>query len=88
MQIIEDKDEEIESLYFSRKMSVDNGTKLLEIKKRLENEIKELKNNCAKSNKDVELKYTCDKCDDYFKSAGLIRRHNKNEHEIALFRPW
>ena len=76
MQIIKEKDEEIE-------ISADNGTKLLEIKKHLENEIKELKDNGAKSSIDVELKYSCNKCDNNFKTAGLLRRHIKNEHEIA-----
>ena len=83
MEIIEKKDEEIESLFLSRKMSVDNGKKLLEIKKHLENEIKELKDNGAKSSIDVELKYSCNKCDNNFKTAGLLRRHIKNEHDIA-----
>ena len=83
MKIIKEKDEEIESLYLTGKITVDNGTKLLEINKQLEKEVRELKTNCVKSNKDDELKYSCDKCDNSFKTAGLQRRHIKNEHGIA-----
>ena len=39
--------------------------------------------------KDCEYNYQCDECLKIFKTAGLLRRHNKNDHEkFAYLRPW
>lgn len=75
------KDEEIKRLTITRKISVENGTKLHERNKSLEKELKELK---EKKNSLIPLKdlpYPCDKCDRTFKTAGLLVKHVKNDHE-------
>ena len=88
IQIIKETDEEIESLFILRKVSLENTTKLLEIKKMLKKEIIELKETCENSSKDDAVRYQCDKCEHNFKTAGLLRRHIKNEHDkFALVIP-
>ena len=75
------KNMEIKSLMFSRKVSVDNGMKLQRINQQLEKEVKDLKVKLKVSSKESKQPFPCDKCDSSYKTAGLLIRHVKTEHE-------
>ena len=69
IQSIKEKDDETEGLFISRKISVENTAKLLEIKRiQFEKHIRESEEKCEKSNKDDEGKYQCEKCDQHSKN--------------------
>ena len=75
------KDEEISRLIVTRKICVENATKLQEKNRRLENEIKELKEKTNPSESEKHLPFPCDKCHLTFKTAGLLIKHVKTDHE-------
>ena len=75
------KDKEIGSLTLTNRMSVENGTKLQKTNQQLEQELQELKIKNKTSSKDSELPYPCDKCSSTYKTAGLLIKHVKSEHE-------
>ena len=74
------KNEEIKSLGLTRKICVDNATKLQIANQKLENEIEELKLNKTAPIDDIKLPYPCDKCNSTFKSAALLIKHVKRDH--------
>ena len=71
----------MKSLMFSRKVSVDNGTKLKKLKQQLEKEVKDLKVKMKIVSAESNQPFPCDKCDSPNKTAGFIIRHVKTEHE-------
>ena len=82
------KNQEIKSLILTRKICVENATKLQQVNQQLEKEIEELKLKKTAPNKESKLPYPCDKCDFTFKTAGLLIRHVKSDHEnMPVFRP-
>ena len=82
------KDEEIKNLNFTRKLSVENEVKLQRINQQLEMEVKDLKSKSKGSSKESQLPYPCDKCESTFKTAGLLIRHVKSQHEnLPVSRP-
>ena len=74
------KDEEIQRLTCTRKISVENGIRLHEKNRKLESEIKELKEKKGHSSTKNNLPYPCDKCDSNFKTPGLLLKHVKSNH--------
>ena len=75
------KDMEIKSLMFTRKVCVDNASKLQKTNINLEKEIKDLKQKIEKDCTESVLPYPCDKCDLTYKTAGLLVRHVRKEHQ-------
>ena len=77
------KNLEIKSLTFSRKISVDNVTKLQRFNQELQQEIKDLKvqKKIACKENESDNPYPCDKCNKNYKTAGLLVKHVKIEHE-------
>ena len=75
------KDEEIRSLAQSKRISVENETKLQKNNHLLQKEVQELKMKYKTSSTDGELLYPCDKCTSTFKTAGLLIKHVKSQHE-------
>ena len=81
------KNEEIKSSILTRKISVENETKLQQLNQTLEKEIEEIKVKNAPT-KESKLPYPCHKCECTFKTAGLLIRHVKNDHEnTPVYRP-
>jgi DNA repair exonuclease SbcCD ATPase subunit len=80
---IELKNQEIKSLTLTRKIGVESTVKLKQINEQLEKEIGELKLKENVPNKESfpKLPYPCDKCESTFKSAGLLIKHVKSEHQ-------
>ena len=64
---------------------MDNLTKLQKFNQQMQNEISDLKEknkvNCKEQENESELPYPCDKCNSSYKTAGLLVKHVKNEHE-------
>ena len=86
---VKQKDNEIENLYLILKNNTLKGTEMLKVNEELEKEVEELKEISKNPIKECEYNYQCDECLKRFKTAGLLRRHNKNDHEkLALLRPW
>ena len=79
------KDMEIKSLISTRRVCVENASKLLKTNQKLENEIKDLKVNNKVPCKENEKPYPCDKCDSTFKTASLLVKHVTREHEYLPF---
>ena len=75
------KDMEIKSLIFTRKISVDNASKLQRINIKIEKEIKDLKEKIRDDCTESALPYPCDKCDLTFQTTGLLVRHVRKEHQ-------
>jgi chromosome segregation ATPase len=75
------KDDEIKNLNITRKLSADNEIKLRRINLQLEKEMKDLKSQSIGSSNQTQLPYPCDKCEATFKTAGLLIRHVKSEHQ-------
>ena len=73
------KNEEIKSLILTRKVSVENATKLQHLNQTLEKEIEEIKVKNAPT-KESKLPYPCDKCECTFRTAGLLIKHVKSDH--------
>ena len=72
------KDEEIRSLVLSKRIKVENETKLQKNNHLLQKEVQELKMKYKTSSTDGELLYPCDKCTSTFKTAGLLIKHVKS----------
>ena len=81
---VKQKDTEIENLYLIFKKNSDNGTEMLKVNEKLDKKVKELKVVITNSVGEGENKYQCDNCENGFKTAGLLRRHHKNEHEKKI----
>lgn len=82
------KDDEIKNLNITRKLIADNEIKLRRINLQLEKEVKDLKSQSIGSSKQSQLPYPCDKCESTFKTAGLLIRHVKSEHQnLPVTRP-
>ena len=79
---VKQKDNEIENLYLIIKNNTLKGTEMLKVNEKLEKEVEELKEISKNPIKECEYNYQCDECLKRFKTAGLLRRHNKNDHEI------
>ena len=76
------KDNEIESLVLTRKVSLEYVGKLQKINQDLEQRMKDLKS------KETKLPFPCDRCDSTFQTAGKLIRHVKSEHEnLPVLRP-
>ena len=72
----------------TRKICVENATKLKAKIEKLEKELKELKEKGKPSNAEKDLPYPCDKCDDTYKTAGLLIKHVKDVHtNLLAYRP-
>ena len=76
------KDEEIKSLNLTRKVSLENTTKLQQLNQKLEKEIEEVKVRKNPPTKETKLAYPCDKFECTFRTAGLLIKHVKSDHEI------
>ena len=81
---VKQKDTEIENLYLIFKKNSDNGTEMLKVNEKLDKQVKELKEVITNSAGEGENKYLCDSCENGFKTAGIFRRHHKNEHEKKI----
>ena len=82
------KNGEIKSLISSKNVSVENATKVQQLNQKLEKEIEEMKAKKDQPAKEIKLPYPCDKCECSFKSAGLLIRHVKSDHEnMPGYRP-
>ena len=68
-------------MILTRKVSVENATKLQQLNQKLEKEIEEMRAKINLPTKESKLPYPCDKCECTFKTAGLLIRHVKSDHE-------
>ena len=81
---VKQKDTEIENLYLILKKNSDNGSEMLKVNEKLDKQVEQLKEIIKNSVEVGENKYQCDNCENGFKTAGLLRRHQKNEHEKKI----
>ena len=81
---VKQKDTEIENLYLILRKNSDNGSELLKVNEKLDKQVEQLKEIIKNSVEVGENKYQCDNCENGFKTAGLLRRHHKNEHEKKI----
>ena len=76
------KDNEIEGLVLTRKVSLEYVGKLQKINQDLEQRMKDLKS------KETKLPFPCDRCDSTFQTAGKLIRRMKSEYEnLPVLRP-